>query len=182
MKDTKEKLSPLSVALHWTVGIFVIAMLALGLAMESYELFFLYPVHKSIGILLFVVIVWRVYWRLFNGWLPPLGNYPHWRRMLARASHWVLLAGTLWMPLSGMLMSALGGSGLTVFGIALLAANRDANGKIIAYNESLAHFAHTLHALGGKILIAVITLHVCAALHHHFIEKDNVLRRMLARL
>ena len=180
VRDSAEKLSPLSVALHWTVGVFVIVMLALGLIMESFEIFFLYAVHKSIGIVLFAVIIWRVWWRAVNGWPPPLGEYSRWQRAVARAAHWVLIIGTLLMPLSGVAMTVFGGRGLAVFGIPLLAANLDAAGETIAYSEWSAHFAHTLHALGGKALIAIITLHTGAALWHHFIQRDNVLRRMLA--
>ncbi len=181
MKDTKEKLSPLSIALHWIVGVFVIAMLALGLTMGKYELFFLYPIHKSVGILLFAVIVWRAGWRMVNGWPQPLGDYPNWQRRLARISHWTLLVGVLLMPLSGMLMSVLGGRGLAVFGVELLAANLNAAGKAVALHEPLAQLAHIVHHYTGRVLIAVVVLHACAALRHHFILKDNVLRRMLAR-
>lgn len=181
MKDTAQNLSPLSVALHWTVGIFVIAMLALGLAMEEFELLFLYPVHKSIGIILFAFIVWRVWWRAVNGWPAPLGDDPQWQRIAARTTHWVLLIGTLLMPLSGMSMSIADGRGLAVFGVELLAANRDASGGVVAYSEPLEHFMHTVHAVTGKILIAAIALHVGAALWHHVVLKDATLRRMLGR-
>ena len=180
-RDSAEKLSPLSITLHWTVGVLVIGMLALGLIMESFEIFFLYTVHKSIGIILFAVIIWRVWWRALNGWPAPLSEHPRWQRTLARAAHWVLLIGALLMPLSGIVMTLFGGRGLAVFGIPLLAANLDAAGKAIAYSEASAHFAHTVHAIGGKALIAVITLHTAAALWHHFIQHDNTLRRMLGR-
>ena len=181
MKDTPQNLSPLSVGLHWLVGVFVIAMLALGLAMEEFELRFLYPVHKSIGIILFAFIVWRVWWRALNGWLPPLGDEPQWQRIVARATHWVLLVGTLLMPLSGIIMSIADGRGLAVFGVELLAANLNAAGRVVALSEPLEHLMHTIHAVTGKTLIAAIALHTGAALWHHLILKDGTLRRMLAR-
>jgi len=181
MKDTVQKLSPLSVALHWLVGVGVIAMLAVGLAMEEFELRFLYPVHKSIGIILLAFIVWRVWWRAVNGWPAPLGDASQWQRIAARATHMVLILGTLAMPLSGIIMSIADGRGLYVFGLELLAANRDAAGKIIALSESLEHLMHTVHAGTANLLIAAIALHIGAALWHHFKLKDDTLRRMLAR-
>jgi len=181
MKDTKQNLSPLSVTLHWLVGTFVIAMLVVGLAMEELELRFLYPIHKSIGIILFAFIVWRVWWRAVNGWPAPLGDDPRWQHIAARATHWVLIIGTLLMPLSGIVMSIADGRGLYVFGLELLAANRDAAGKIIVINEPLEHLMHTVHAVTGKVLIAAIVLHIAAALWHHTVLKDATLRRMLGR-
>jgi len=181
MKDTAQNLSPLSVALHWLVGVFVIAMLAVGLAMEEFELRFLYPVHKSIGIILFAFIVWRVWWRAVNGWPAQIGDVPRWQRIAARATHWVLILGTLAMPLSGIVMSIAQGRGLYVFGLELLAANRDAAGKVIAISESLEHLMHTVHAVTANILIAAIALHIAAALWHHLKLKDDTLRRMLGR-
>jgi len=181
MKDTAQKLSPLSVALHWLVGVGVIAMLAIGLAMEEFELRFLYPVHKSIGIILLAFIVWRVWWRAVNGWPRPLGDDPQWQRIAARAAHMVLILGTLVMPLSGVIMSIADGRGLYVFGLELLAANRDAAGKIIALSESLEHLMHTVHAVTANLLIAAIALHIGAALWHHFKLKDDTLRRMSGR-
>ena len=181
MRDTRQKLSPISIVLHWAVGVFIIAMLALGLAMEEFELRFLYPVHKSIGIILFVFIVWRVWWRAVNGWPAPLGDEPQWQSIAARATHWVLILGTLLMPLSGIFMSVADGRGLAVFGMELLAANLNAVGGIVALSEPLEHFMHTVHAVTGKAIIAAIVLHIGAALWHHFVLKDGALRRMLAR-
>jgi len=181
MKDTAQKLSPLSVALHWAVGVGIIAMLAIGLAMEEFELRFLYPVHKSIGIILLAFIVWRVWWRALNGWPQPLGGDPKWQRIAARATHWVLILGTLIMPLSGIVMSIADGRGLYVFGLKLLAANRDAAGKIITLSEPLEHLMHTVHAVTANLLIAAIALHLGAALWHHLKLKDATLRRMSGR-
>jgi len=93
----------------------------------------------------------------------------------------VLILSTLAMPLSGVIMSVADGRGLYVFGLKLLAANRDAAGKIIALSESLEHLMHTVHAVTANLLIAAIALHIGAALWHHFKLKDDTLRRMLAR-
>ncbi|MGR3914194.1 MAG: cytochrome b [Gammaproteobacteria bacterium] len=213
MKDTIDQFSGVSIALHWGIALGIISMLALGLYMESYEVFFLYPIHKSIGILLFAFVLWRIWRRMRNGWQQPVRDFPRAQFLLMRASHWALLTGSALMPLSGMLMNVASGRGLAVFGISLLAANRDAAGEItahsealahfahsealthfahsvhataddaageiIAHSEALAHFAHSVHATAGKVLIAVIVLHFCAAMKHHFFDKDRVLRRML---
>ena len=75
MRDTKEKLSNLTITLHWIVGLTVITLAVIGVYMSENEAFELYPIHKSIGVLIFFVIVARVYWRFINGWLQPIADY-----------------------------------------------------------------------------------------------------------
>ena len=67
-KDTEEKLSAVTVGLHWLIGITIISLIAVGIYMEENEIFFLYPIHKSIGILIFLFVLIRVVWRIANGW------------------------------------------------------------------------------------------------------------------
>ena len=179
MKDTKEILSAQTVALHWIVAVGMIAMLAVGWYMERYEVFALYPIHKSVGILLFIAVLARIWWRAANRWPQPAREFARAQLLIARASHWTLIIGTALMPLSGMLMSAAGGRGLKVFGLPLFPSNYNAAGEVTALSEDLAHFAHSTHFYVSRILIAVIALHICAAMKHHFFDKDNVLRRML---
>ena len=56
MRDTKEKLSNLTITLHWIVGLTVITLAVIGVYMSENEAFELYPIHKSIGVLIFFVI------------------------------------------------------------------------------------------------------------------------------
>lgn len=68
MSDSKTKLSCVTVALHWVVGITMIVMLAVGLYMTDFEVYALYPIHKSVGMIVFVTILARVVWRIKQGW------------------------------------------------------------------------------------------------------------------
>jgi len=85
------------------------------------------------------------------------------------------------MPISGFMMSALGGHGVDFFGMELVARNPNPMNpqEVIALNGSLAQIGHTLHYLAGYTLIAAVVLHVIGALKHHVIDKDGTLRRML---
>lgn len=182
-KDSKQKLSPMTLSLHWLVAIVFMILIVVGVYMEENEVFFLYPIHKSIGMLLFGVILIRVVWRIKNGWLQPVSQYKKIEQIGAKTIHWLLIIGTIMMPISGMLMSGAGGHGLHIFGLELLASNPDELhlGKVIAFNKPLAGLGHTLHELGGKIMIFSITLHIIGALKHHFMDKDSTLRRMLGK-
>jgi cytochrome b561 len=181
MRDAPEKFSRLTIALHWLVGLTIIAMVAVGLYMTDNDAYNLYPIHKSTGILLFTVVLIRVIWRVINGWPTPVSRYQAWEHNLAKVVHWVLIIGTVLMPISGMMMSGAGGHGLNIYGLELLAVNHDpANpGDVIALNGGAAELGHETHEIVGKIMIGAILLHIAGALKHHFIDKDGTLRRML---
>ena len=176
---TTTSLTRKEIALHWIVGIGVMGMLGLGLYMSTFEVRGLMPLHKSIGTVLFVFILWRTCARLIQGWPEKLGNDPKWQRDMALIVHWVLIIGTVLMPVSGMMSSIGGGRGLAVFGVELIAANLDGSGKPQAINAQVSDLGGTLHVVSAYVLIAGIVLHIAGALKHHFIDGDGTLRRML---
>ncbi len=167
------------ISLHWIVGLGMIAVIAMGLYMTRTEQFALYGLHKSLGMLLFIFILWRAVLRLRMGWPQEVSSGTRMEHGLARVVHWVLILGTIAMPLSGMLDAYMSGRGLTLFGLDLVAANLGDTGRPIAINESLAELGELIHILAAKIVIAAILLHVVGAIKHHIINKDGTLRRML---
>lgn len=182
--DTEDTLSLTSRSLHWLVGVVIIGLVITGVYMESQEVWALYPWHKSIGMLILLPALARVLWRLRNGLPSNIAVIRFgWQQPLVRAVHLTLLALTLLMPLSGMMMSGFGGYGLAVFGLELVAANPDpANpGQVIAFNATLSELAYYLHGAGGTALMVLISVHVLAALKHHFVDRDRVLKRMLGK-
>ncbi len=183
MSDSKTKLSCVTVALHWVVGITMIVMLAVGLYMTDFEAYALYPIHKSVGMIVFVIILARVVWRIKQGWPEAASQYKSWEHRLSKIVHWALIIATVLMPVSGMLMSGLGGYGLAVFGLEFLAAtpNPDEAGKMIPINGSIAGAAHETHEIIANVLLLSVLLHVAGALKHHVLDKDGTLKRMLGR-
>ena len=181
--DTKEKLSLPTVALHWVVATFIIALTALGMYMEDAGSATLYMIHKSFGVLIFVVILVRVFWRFKNGWPEPVSQYKKFEIVLSKIVHWALLLLTIIMPISGMMMSGFGGHGFGIFGLELVARNPDpaSPDKVIAINGTLAQIGHVVHGGAKNVLIAAIVLHVVGALKHHFVDKDATLKRMLGK-
>ncbi|MCL6415020.1 cytochrome b [Aestuariirhabdus sp. Z084] len=179
--DTLNKFSATTLALHWIVGLTMIILLAVGIFMVETETFSLYPWHKSFGVLIILVVVPRVFWRIKNGWPSPVSEYSKVEQLLAKIVHYVLILGTLLMPLSGFLMSSLGGNGVEVLGLELVARNPDPEdtSKVIPHNETLGSFFHAAHHWVGYLLVAAVVLHVVGALKHHVIDKDGSLNRML---
>lgn len=178
--DTRNQLTHTTVILHWLVGIAVIGMLTLGIYMTNTETFSLYPWHKSFGVIIFFIAAARVVWRLKEGWPAPVGNYPSHERILAKTVHWVLLIGTVLMPLSGFLMSSLGGTGVAVFGFEIVARNPDPEDprRVIAHHQELASFFRGVHGLVAWALVIGILLHIAGSLKHHVVDKDGTLRRI----
>jgi cytochrome b561 len=168
-------------ALHWIVGLGMIIVVAMGIYMTRTGQFALYGIHKSLGIILFAFILWRAILRLRKGWPEDVSTGAKWEHGLARVIHWVLIIGTIAMPLSGMLDAYMSGRGLNIFGLNLVAANLGETGRAVAISQNLAELGEMVHAQAANVVIAAIALHVVGALKHHIIDKDNTLRRMAGR-
>ncbi len=174
-------ITKLEMSLHWIVGIGMIAALSIGLYMTQTRTMALFDIHKSVGMILFIFIVWRIVLRMRHGWPENVSTGAHWEHSLARLIHWVLILGTIIMPVSGMISTYMAGRGLDVFGFEILAANLGDTGKAVAINESLEELGESVHEIVGKVLIGAIALHVVGALKHHVMDKDSTLLRMLGK-
>ena len=183
MSNDPHTLSKTTRTLHGLVALFIICLLCVGFYMDLSGNYRPMPWHKSFGMLALLVILPRVVWRLIEGWPKPVGHYNALERGLAKITHWVLLIGSLLMPLSGMLMSYNSGRGLFFFGLTLAMPNPDpANpGKVLPLNESLAGLGANIHSALAYLLTVAIVLHVAGAIKHHTIDKDRTLLRMLGR-
>ncbi|RYY01344.1 MAG: cytochrome b [Gammaproteobacteria bacterium] len=168
--DTQQQLSPITRALHWLVALTIITMLAVGFYMATYEVWSLYPIHKAFGVLALLIILPRILWRLKNGWPTPVRDYPTWEHKLALATHWILILGTIIMPISGFIFSGAGGYGVDVFGFVIAPANHNpANpNEVIPFNAALSNAGHETHELVGYLMVIAIVLHVAGALKHLF--------------
>ena len=180
--NNQQKLSPVTIALHWIIALTLIALIGMGFYMSWYEVYPLYDWHKSFGVMIFTVILLRVWWRIKNGWPTPVRAYPALEHRLARASHWVLIIASVLMPVSGIVYSAMGGWGIKVFGWVMVAGNKNPEtGKTEAIHAGLAELGHVTHEWLGYLLVGVIILHIVGALKHHLLDKDRTLLRMLGR-
>ena len=181
--DTRDKLSSMTIFLHWIVGVLMIGLLATGVYMVETEGYWLYDWHKSFGVTIALFVIWRVLWRIKNGWPEHVGDYTSFEQVTAKLVHWLLITGTVLMPISGFLMSSMGGHGVAVFGWELFHHNPDPAdpNKVIPINGAVAGTAHSLHWIAGYCMIAGVVLHVVGAVKHHAMDKDGTLRRMLGQ-
>lgn len=158
--------------LHWIVAVVVLMMIPAGLVMTREGLArpvqdALFLFHKNTGVLLFLVVLVRIGYRLTHP--PPAlpASVPPWQRAVERATHLMLYALLVIMPLSGFTRVRAGG-----FPIELL--DRLGVGPWIGKNEALAGYAQALHWAGAFLLIGLVALHVGAALYHALVLRDGV--------
>lgn len=169
--------------LHWLIAFMMIMLLVVGTIMEKNELYALYPIHKSVGTIAFGIIILRILWRMREGWPAPLAHYTAIERLMGKVIHYILLIGTIMIPLSGVIMSIAGGHGLAVFGFELVATNPNPENlnEVLALDAAWAERAHNMHGMASNIMIIAIIVHIAGALKHHIKDKDETLRRMLGK-
>ena len=166
-----KNLSKVTIFLHWLVAIVILGLIIIGIYMTNTQTFSLYGIHKSIGIIALLFITVRIFVRITEGW-PQAINKKNSEFYLARVVQFTLLISTLIMPISGMIGSVFSGRGLQIFGWQLVTAGSTEKNKFIA------GLAHSVHEYVGYLMIVCILLHIAGALKHHFIDKDNTLRRI----
>jgi cytochrome b561 len=162
--------------LHWLIAVLIFAQFVLGWLATSWHLsptkLDLFVWHKSTGMLILVLALVRLAWRLSHP-APALPvNMLGWERAAAHASHALLYVLMIAMPLVGWVISSAAGVPFRIYWRIPLPA-------IVATDKHIADLASVAHFSLGIALIALLVLHVGAALQHHFVKRDDVLVRML---
>ncbi len=178
-KNNKTHFGFIAVALHWLVVLSVFGLFGLGLWMTGLDYYDNWYkqgpwLHKSIGILLFLVVIFRLYWR----WLTPppvaLSSHSSWEIRLAHFAHLLLYLLLLTIMISGYLISTADGRAIDVFDWFSIPATITS----IPEQEDNAGWIHLMLA---SFLIGLALLHAAAALKHHFIDQDQTFKRILGR-
>lgn len=175
LKNTKHNFGVVSIILHWLMAILIVCMIAVGLYMtdlpKSPEKFQFYGWHKEFGILILMLAIVRLTWRLRNI-TPTLEASPRWEMITARTVHWAFYFFMFANPLTGWMMSSSAGVSVSFFGLFTLP-------NLVSPSKTGQALFATIHQYLAFTLIAILCLHTAAALKHHFINKDSILRRML---
>lgn len=166
--------------LHWSMALLVVGQWTLGVWMvglgddQLVRKFQLYQLHKSLGLTLLGLALLRLLWRV-SGPVPDLpSTVPAWQRSAARASHRVLYLLMLALPVTGFLMAAASPLGIPTVWFGLVRIPHP-----IGPDARLEEVLKLVHGTLAWVLAALVLLHVGAALKHHLLDRDEVLRRML---
>ncbi len=160
--------------LHWTMALLILTMLLLGIGMMStvspryHELF---AVHRSIGIVILVLVAIRLINRLLNPPPPLPADLPAWQVFVAKASHILLYILMFALPLVGWATLSAGAYPILVFGTFQLPA-------IAPHDDHAFALLRTTHSALALLLFATFLAHLGAALFHALIRRDDVLKSM----
>ena len=164
--------------LHWLVAACVLTTAPVAIAMtrigKGPTQDALYNLHKSLGVMIFVLMVLRFINRLAAGALAAEVEIAPWQKTVSSIVHALLYVLLLAMPIVGYIANSAYGATTPLFGVFELPG-------IIGKNEALAAQLFTIHRWAGWLVILLVLTHVSAALYHHFISRDAVLKRMLPR-
>lgn len=128
--------------------------------------------HKSIGMTILGLVVLRLLWRAFNRPPPFPTSMSTWEKFAASTAHWLLYALILAMPLSGWIYTSAAGFGAEFFGLVDIPDLVDRGERL----EAVFGEVHEWLAIG---ILALVSIHVLAALRHQWLLKDGLLKRML---
>ncbi len=196
MKQTPTSYTKTAIVLHWLIAIFIALMFVLGWYMAelpkeapkqmAYDLFdlgiytwqvaeevsprtFYFNLHKSLGLTVLALIVFRILWRITHTPPAALSSYKAIEKKVATATHHSLYLLMLAVPVTGLTMAINSKYGVKWFGIDVIAG---------LDNKPVRDFFECTHEFVGIVLLVLIGIHLLGALKHKFIDKDNTMSRM----
>jgi cytochrome b561/polyisoprenoid-binding protein YceI len=176
IRNTRERWGSLSQFLHWLIVALIALQAALGLTGIMLPLglqkLAVLARHKSIGITILGLATLRLLWRWLNATPPLPSNLKPHERFLAHFTHAALYVLLFAMPLTGWIMSSARGFPVSWFNLFQLP-------DLVPKSETLYDAMVTTHAALAIALAITVALHIAGALKHHFVLKDDTLRRML---
>ncbi len=182
LKNSEERYATITKLFHWVMALLILGMLVMGLKMVTLPMgpdkLWVYGIHKSTGIIILFLAFLRLSWRQVN-YQPKIpeakGIAPRIFKLMefaAKTTHAMIYILFFAMPFTGWAMSNAYGFPVSVYGWFVMP-------NLVAPDKDLAKTLETIHDYGAYLLIALLVMHVGAALFHHFILKDIVLKRML---
>ncbi|MBF0427733.1 MAG: cytochrome b [Magnetococcales bacterium] len=174
--DNLLRFTPMARWIHWGMALLLILLVGLGfyaISLTYYDPYYHRSVfwHRSLGILAFMLLLLRISWRLKHAPPPLPETFPKWERLAATLTHLGLYVMMGFLPISGYLMSTADGHGVNVFGWFELPA-------LLPVAKGRETWAGMIHLVLAVLFCSLVLLHVLAALKHHFINRDGILRRM----
>jgi cytochrome b561 len=162
--------------LHWLIVVLLIVQFTVAWTMPSIgrntQPGTLINLHFSLGVTILALAVVRLAWRLTHGEPAPVAGLPPWQVKSARVVHWLLYLLLFVLPILGWINASWRGLPIVMFGRELP--------KLVAARAPGWAWTGDVHALlATYALLALVGLHVAAALYHYFLRRDGVLQRML---
>jgi cytochrome b561 len=177
LKNDPHRYGVVAQLFHWVIVALIVTQFVLANKAENLPPISLakantLTLHKSIGITILGLAVLRLAWRLLSPSPIAPTTIAAWQRRAARASHFLLYALLFVIPMLGWLMSSARSFSVSWFKLVTLP-------DLIEPNRAAFELLRDAHDIAAKTLFVVALVHITAALKHHFIDRDDVLVRML---
>jgi cytochrome b561 len=168
--------NPVAKALHWLVFALVLVQFVIGWTMPATRRGVipgrLINLHLSFGVLILAVVLIRVLWRRAHPVAVGAEDIPQWEQTAARATHLLMYALLLVLPILGWAAASARDWTVRVFDLVTLP-------HLVAAEAKIGFLAGDVHVVLSYVLLGLIGLHVAAALYHYLVRRDRVLQRML---
>lgn len=165
-----------AVLLHWLVAFLILGAFPIGLIMSDMHLsplkLKLVSYHKWLGVTVFMFAVARLAWRATHTPPPLPASVPVWQHRAANGLHYLLYLLIFIIPLSGWLMSSAKGVQTVYLGVLPLP-------DLLGKDKALGKVLEEVHSALNYGMLALVILHIGAALKHQLVDRDGVLARML---
>lgn len=171
IKSTINRYGSVAICFHWISAVIVLALIVLGFrAANTGDLTLkasILRLHVPLGGLILVLTVLRLCWRMADRRPHDVAGTPAWQAITARAVHGLLYLTLVVMGVSGIAMIAMSGAAAVLF-----------EGSSARLPNFWDYVPRIPHGISAFVLIALIALHIAAALYHQFIRRDRLLARM----
>lgn len=177
LRNTSAEYGSIAKFFHWLTAFLIITLLCVGWLMDNAAPSLkgsVYNAHKLAGLLVLFLTVPRLLWAL-SGIKPTLpATLKPWEKIAERVIHTCLYLSLLLMPFFGWAMSTAAGHAPKLFTLSIAMPG-------IVQSKAIAHFFGEYHAFFAWVIVVLVSIHVAAAIKHHVIDKDNVLRSMMPK-
>jgi cytochrome b561 len=171
--------------LHWLIAAAIVAMLIIGWTMANMDKsnswrFSLFQFHKSLGITILLLSLFRLYWRLTHPVPPYPAHMAAWEKFAARSTHWLFYILMIGMPLVGWAIVSASPNNLPtmLYGVLPWPHLPVLPGLDLDSKKQIGGVLDAMHDYGAYLLAGLLVLHVAAAHKHHWLDGDDVLTRM----
>lgn len=176
IRDNERGYGLVSRLVHWLMALAIFGLFGLGIWMVGLDYYSPYyhsapDLHRSLGIVVGMALVFRLVWRLVNV-KPSDDELKPFERIAAKALHWAFYPLILLVVLSGYLISSSDGRSIDVFGVFSVPS--------VLLDKSLTDTAGFVHEIVAYVVIALAILHSAASLKHHIWDRSDILKRMIS--
>lgn len=172
--QTGWRYAPTAIALHWLLAGLIAFMVGLGWYMQRIEeepgADRYFNLHKSVGIVVFALVLARLLWRLTHRPAELPASVPRWEAIASSSMQWLLYACMIIMPVMGFLGASHSRSGVVFFGLPLP--------RWRAPDRDTAALFFDIHEATAWVLVALVIVHALGGLKHALVDRDRVFQRM----